>query len=45
MSAVAEVVTILEDDPNRINAMQICLAEVLSRVDVVVLEDAQDMTR
>jgi len=43
MHIMPERVAILEDDPNRITAMQTCLAEVLPGVDVVVFEDAQEM--
>ena len=35
MRVMPERVAILEDDPNRITAMQICLADLLPGVDVV----------
>jgi hypothetical protein len=43
MLLMPDRVAILEDDPNRVTAMQICLAAVLPGVDVVVFEDAQEM--
>jgi hypothetical protein len=41
---VAEVVAILEDDPNRIAAMRICLAETLPGIEVIFFEDARKIT-
>jgi hypothetical protein len=43
MPAVAELVAILEDDANRITAMQFCLANLLPSIEVVFFEDAQLM--
>ncbi len=43
MSAVADQVAILEDDPNRITAMRACLTETLPGAEVVVFDDARKM--
>jgi uncharacterized protein YfaT (DUF1175 family) len=40
---VSEIIAILEDDPNRIAAMRICLAEALPGIEAIFFEDAQKM--
>jgi hypothetical protein len=40
---VAELVAILEDNPDRIGAMRTCMAEILPDVQTIFFEDAQKM--
>ena len=43
MLRVGDLIAILEDDPERVNAMRACLAEAMLDVKVVVFDDAQRM--
>src|SRR5258708_32047364 len=43
MCAVSELIAILEDNPDRIAAMRMCMAEALPGVEVVFFENAQEM--
>jgi hypothetical protein len=43
VAVMADLLTILEDDANRVAAMRICLADILPGIEAIFFEDAQVM--